>query len=74
MEGAEVQRLPRAERDAAVKLTASRLTAPIGETGRLLQGVSASSGIGTPAALTDGDLETTWSEIGEATARANSCS
>src|SRR5262249_4424541 len=30
--------------------------------GRVLQGASASSGIGVPAALTDGDLETTWSE------------
>jgi HEAT repeat protein len=60
---ARVQRLRRDERDRAPALTAEPSTTPEPKgMGRVLQGASASSGIGVPAALTDGDLETTWSE------------
>ena len=60
---ARVQRLRRDERDHAPALTAEPSSTPAPQgLGRVLQGASASSGIGTPAALTDGDLETTWSE------------
>jgi hypothetical protein len=60
---AMVQRLTRKERDTATRLTAA--AAPPDRpaaVARLLQGVAASSGIGLPAALTDGDPNTTWSE------------
>jgi HEAT repeat protein len=60
---ARVQRLRRDERDRAPLLVAVPSTTPAATPlGRVLQGASASSGIGGPAALTDGDLETTWSE------------
>ncbi len=60
---ARVQRLRRDERDKAPTLVAEPSTTPAPQgIGRVLQGASASSGIGVPAALTDGDLETTWSE------------
>jgi HEAT repeat protein len=60
---ARVQRLRRDERDRAPALVAQPSAAPLPQgMGRVLQGASASSGIGVPAALTDGDLETTWSE------------
>jgi HEAT repeat protein len=60
---ARVQRLRRDERDRAPALVAQPSTAPLPQgMGRVLQGASASSGIGVPAALTDGDLETTWAE------------
>src|SRR6185369_9796708 len=56
---ARVQRLRRDERDRAPALVAQASTAPLPQgMGRVLQGASASSGIGVPAALTDGDLET----------------
>ncbi len=60
---ARVQRLRRDERDRAPALVAEPSTTPQPQgMGRVLQGASASSGIGVPASLTDGDLETTWSE------------
>ncbi len=60
---ARVQRLRRDERERATPLAAEASTTPLPQgIGRVLQGVAASSGIGVPAALTDGDLETTWSE------------
>jgi HEAT repeat protein len=60
---ARVQRLRRDERDRAPLLTAGPSATPVPQgLGRVLQGASASSAIGVPAALTDGDLETTWSE------------
>jgi len=58
-----LQRLRRDERDRAPVLAAEPSATPQSQgLGRILQGASASSAIGTPAALTDGDLETTWSE------------
>jgi HEAT repeat protein len=61
--GVRLQRLRRDERERATALSAVPSSAPApGGVGRVLMGVSASSGTGTPSALTDGDLETTWSE------------
>jgi HEAT repeat protein len=61
--GARVQRLRRDERDKAVSLEATRgPDVPLKGSGSVLQGNAASSAIGTPGALTDGDPETTWSE------------
>jgi len=69
---AKVQRLPASERAAAVKLSARRVLDP--STGqppsppppisgsRLLRVIGASSALGSPSALTDGDPETTWAE------------
>jgi HEAT repeat protein len=59
---AKVQRLDAAERARAPRLTASRAlpTAPPAPT--LLRATGASSAIGNPSALTDGDPETTWAE------------
>jgi HEAT repeat protein len=63
LKSARVQRLPKAERDAARRVTATRREkarpAPLG---RLLAVAGASSAIGSPAALADGDPETSWSE------------
>ena len=54
------QRLPKAERDIAVRLK----PAPIGEQAAVpaLAAMVASSARGTPAALTDNDPNTTWTE------------
>jgi HEAT repeat protein len=61
--GAMVQRLTRKERDAATVLTAEPAPADLSPVvARILVGVAASTAIGVPAALTDGDPETTWSE------------
>jgi HEAT repeat protein len=61
--GARVQRLRRDERDKAVSLNATPAPdAPLKGMGNVLQAAAASSAIGTPGALTDGDPETTWSE------------
>jgi HEAT repeat protein len=58
---AKVQRLSADERERAPRVAATRLTTPV--TGApLLRAVSASSAVGNPAALTDGNLETTWAE------------
>jgi HEAT repeat protein len=59
---AKVQRLSSAERDAAPRIAAVRSTNPPGASPRLLRAVSASSAVGNPAALTDGNPETTWAE------------
>ena len=59
---AKVQRLSPSERSRAARLKATRLD----ETARMgppvLRAVGASSGIGAPQNLTDGDLATTWAE------------
>jgi hypothetical protein len=59
---AKVQRLDASERAHAVHLTAERVIdgTPLAPT--LLHATAASSGVGNPAALTDGNLETTWAE------------
>ena len=61
--GARVQRLRRDERDKAASLSATPAAdAPLKSLGRVLQAAAASTAIGAPGALTDGDPETTWSE------------
>ena len=57
---AKVQRLSAAERDQARKITAIRIETS--EAAPLLRASGASSAVGAPSALTDGDLNTTWSE------------
>lgn len=66
---AKVQRLDARERDAAPRLTAQRVDAAPTSVGQqpakpvlLLRATAASSAIGLPAALTDGNPETTWAE------------
>ncbi len=59
---AKVQRLASDERDRAPRITATRATTPAGASARLLRAVSASSALGNPAALTDGNPETIWAE------------
>ncbi|MCU0681471.1 MAG: hypothetical protein MUF34_04295 [Polyangiaceae bacterium] len=57
------QQLDRAERERAPRVRASRRApgapAPLG---RVLSAVAATSGTGSPLALTDGDADTSWSE------------
>jgi len=60
--GARVQRLRRDERERATVLPATAGAPAVTQGGQILQGATASSGIGNPGALTDGDPETTWSE------------
>jgi hypothetical protein len=64
LKAAKVQRLSVAERDGARSVTARRI--PDDEPSRaatsVLSALAASSAIGAPQALTDGDAETTWSE------------
>jgi HEAT repeat protein len=61
--GAAVQRLTQRERDSAVAITAAGGATPAqAPSVKLLRAVSASSAIGSPWALTDGDPETTWAE------------
>jgi hypothetical protein len=59
---AKVQRLEPGERAKALRLTAERVAdgTPLGPA--LLRATGASSAVGNPAALTDGNLETTWAE------------
>ncbi len=59
---AKVQRLDQDERDRAENVTAKLVEGDDGNTYRLLRAVGASSAVGLPAALTDGNLETTWAE------------
>ncbi len=63
---AKVQRLTRAEREAAPSVTARRLegAAEHGAPGSagLLRAVAASSALGSPTALTDSSASTTWAE------------
>ena len=60
--GARVQRLPREERQRAPVLAAIAGSPAVTLGGQILQGAAASSGIGNPGAVTDGDPETSWSE------------
>ncbi len=64
LKAAKVQRLSVAERDAARSVKATRL--PDEETSHaassVLAAIAASSAVGAPQALTDGDPETSWSE------------
>jgi HEAT repeats len=64
LHAAKVQRLSVAEREAARQVTAVRV--PDGEASQgarsVLAALVASSAVGSPQALTDGDPETTWSE------------
>jgi HEAT repeat protein len=60
--GARVQRLRRDERQRATVLPAMAGSPVVTPGGQVLQGAAASSGIGNPAAVTDGDLESAWSE------------
>jgi hypothetical protein len=63
LEPAKVQRLQQKERVSARHVTARRLPADAPKKNyRLLRAFAASSAIGDPARLTDGDLETTWAE------------
>ena len=60
---AKVQRLTEAELERAEALTAERLGDSAGAGGySILRAVAASSAVGDPKALTDGDPNTTWSE------------
>ncbi len=59
---AKVQRLAAEETAAAPRLTATRVTGDAPPAAQLLRAVSASSAIGDPAALTDGNPETSWAE------------
>jgi HEAT repeat protein len=59
---AKLQRLPQAERDSAPKLTAERVAPGTAPPRPLLRALGASSAVGNPAALSDGNLESTWAE------------
>lgn len=59
---AKMQRLGSEERARAIALRAERVEAPARPTPTVLRATAASSAVGDPAALTDGDPETTWSE------------
>lgn len=59
---AKVQRLDAAEREQAPRLTATRAAPEATSGAPLLRAIGASSAVGNPAALTDGDIETTWAE------------
>jgi HEAT repeat protein len=59
---AKVQRLTPGERDGATRIVAQRSEQPEGTRIPLLRAVAATSAVGSPSALTDGDPETTWSE------------
>ena len=59
---AKVQRLSQDERDRAERVTAKRVEGDDGKAYPLLRAVAATSAVGEPAALTDGDPETTWAE------------
>jgi HEAT repeat protein len=59
---ARVQRLKSEERDRAPRIAATRVTTPRAAGAPLLRAVSASSAVGNPASLTDGNAETVWAE------------
>lgn len=59
---AKVQRLSPAEREAAIRLTASRVADDAAAPSRVLSALGATSAIGAPQALTDGRLDTAWAE------------
>lgn len=63
MRSAAVQRLPRAQREAAKRIVAGVHGGPAdAPLGRLVVAVGASSALGKPGNLTDGDPTTAWSE------------
>jgi len=64
LHAAKVQRLSVKERDAARQVKATRLpdAEPSHAARSVLSALAATSAIGAPQALTDGDAETTWSE------------
>jgi HEAT repeat protein len=59
---AKVQRLAPSERNQAVRLMAARLDASAKLGPALLRAAGASSAVGSPQSLTDGNLSTTWAE------------
>lgn len=62
---AKVQRLSIEERERARQVTATRVTGDAAASGLgrgVLRAVAASSAVGSPGALTDGNPETTWGE------------
>jgi len=59
---AKVQRLDANERAHAARLTAERVADGMPLPPTLLRARGASSAVGNPAALTDGNVETTWAE------------
>ncbi|WP_394844429.1 HEAT repeat domain-containing protein [Pendulispora brunnea] len=62
LRGASLQRLSRAQRDGAEKVAAGLRTQAETPLGRLLVATGASTAIGKPASLTDGDPATAWGE------------
>ncbi|MCL2824023.1 MAG: HEAT repeat domain-containing protein [Polyangiaceae bacterium] len=58
----KLQRLSTAERNAAESVTATRNNSTPPPLGQLMVAIGASSAIGNPGAVTDGNPETTWSE------------
>jgi len=62
LRGASLQRLSRAQRDGAEKVAAGLRTQAEAPLGRLLVATGASTAIGKPASLTDGDPATVWAE------------
>ncbi|MCA9646830.1 MAG: HEAT repeat domain-containing protein, partial [Myxococcales bacterium] len=62
LHSAKVQRLTPEERASAISLTATVVDPESKPGPSLLRAISASSAVGNPSALTDGDLETTWAE------------
>jgi HEAT repeat protein len=64
LHAAKVQRLSVTERNSARQVTATRLAddAPSHAARSVLSALAASSAVGAPQALTDGNPETTWSE------------
>ncbi len=64
LHAAKVQRLSVAERNSARQVTATRLAddVPSRAARSVLSALAASSAVGAPQALTDGNPETTWSE------------
>jgi HEAT repeat protein len=62
LHAAKVQRLSVAERDGARQVKATWQEGPSSAAPSVLSALAASSAIGAPQALTDGNPETTWSE------------
>ena len=63
LHSAKVQRLSAADRAAATVVTARRLPTPAAPSRHpVLRAVAATSAVGQPKALTDGDPNTTWAE------------
>jgi len=64
LRGASVQRLPRSQRDGAERIAAGLRGGAAADVplGRLLVATGASTALGKPASLTDGNPSTTWAE------------